>query len=104
MSYSWLEGCRKNKASDSVPRRVTEWALRMKKVEERFVRVIMEMYDGARTKVRVINGLSEEFEVKVGVHQGSVLSPFLFNIVMDVVCGKLWKAYCMKFCMLMIWS
>ena len=76
------------KAFDRVPRKVIEWALRVKKVEERLVRVIMEMYEGAKTRVRVANGLSDEFEVKVGVHQGSVLSPFLFNIVMDVVCGN----------------
>ena len=29
--------------------------------------------------------LSEEFEVKVGIHQGSVLSPFLFAVAVDVV-------------------
>ena len=28
---------------------------------------------------------SEEFEVKVNVHQGSVLSPLLFAIVVDVI-------------------
>ena len=29
--------------------------------------------------------LSEEFEVKVGMHLGSVLSPFSFAVVVDVV-------------------
>ena len=28
---------------------------------------------------------SQEFAVSVGIHQGSVLSPFIFAVVMDVV-------------------
>jgi len=36
-----------------------------------------------KRKSRVESGLSEEFFVKVGVHQGSVLSPFLFAMVVD---------------------
>ena len=35
--------------------------------------------------VRTDAGLSESFEVKVSLHQGSVLSPLLFAAVMDVV-------------------
>ena len=35
--------------------------------------------------VRVGEGYSEEFEVKVGVHQGSVLSPLLFIIVLEAL-------------------
>ena len=35
--------------------------------------------------LRVDSDLSEEFEVKEGMHQGSVLSPLLFALVVDVV-------------------
>ena len=45
----------------------------------------MTMYERARTVVRTKQGYSTEFEVKVGVHQGSVLSPLLFVAVMEVV-------------------
>ena len=35
--------------------------------------------------MKVGTHLSEEFEVNVGVHQGSILSPLFFAIVIDVV-------------------
>ena len=38
-----------------------------------------------QTRVRVGSAYLEEFEVKVGVHQGSVVSPLLFAIVVDVI-------------------
>ncbi|KAK3508146.1 hypothetical protein QTP70_015345 [Hemibagrus guttatus] len=41
------------------------------------------MYERSRTVVRCAVGQTEEFNVKVGLHQGSALSPFLFAIVMD---------------------
>ncbi len=39
------------------------------------------MYRGATSKVRVDN----EYSVQVGVHQGSVLSPLLFIIVLQAI-------------------
>ena len=73
------------KAFDRMPRKVMEWAMRKKGLSEVIVRVAMSLYDGAKTRMRVGSAYSEEFEVKVGVHQGSVLSPLLFAIVVNVI-------------------
>ena len=73
------------KALDRVPRKVIWWALRKLGVEEWIVRLVQGMYANARSRVRVGEGFSKEFEVKVGVHQGSVLSPLLFIIVLEAL-------------------
>ena len=62
------------RAFDRVPRRVMEWAMRKKGLPEILVKAVMSLYKRAETKVRVGSGLSKEFSVKVGVHQGSALS------------------------------
>ena len=66
------------KAFDRVPRKVIWLALRKLGVEEWIVRLVQGMYANARSQVRVGESFSKELEVKVGVHQGSVLSPLLF--------------------------
>jgi len=43
------------------------------------------MYTGAKTVVRTVYGNSSGFEVEVGMHQGSALSPLLFVIVMQAL-------------------
>ena len=72
------------KAFDRVPQRVIWWALSKLGVDEWIVRLVQGMYSNARSRVRVGEGYSEEFEVKV-VHQGSVLSPLLFIIVLEAL-------------------
>ena len=69
-------------------RKVVEWAMRKKGISEALVTAVMSLYKGARTKVKVGTHLSEELGVDVGVHQGSVLSPLLFAIVIDVVTNE----------------
>ena len=53
------------KAFDRVPRKVIWWALRKLGVDEWIVRLVQGMYSNARSRVRVGEGYSEEFEVKV---------------------------------------
>jgi hypothetical protein len=77
------------KAFDRVPREVTRWALRKSGVDEWLVTTVMAMYEGVETVVRTTSGVSSTFTVKVGLHQGSVLSPLLFVIVMNVVSSEL---------------
>ena len=73
------------KAFERVPKKVLEWAMRKEGIPEIMVRVVMSLYEGAKTSIRVGLELSEEFEVKFGVDQGSLLTLLVFAIVVDVV-------------------
>ena len=59
--------------------------MRDKGVSEKYVRLVQDMYDGVTSYVNSCVGTTEEFEIKVGLHQGSALSPYLFDLIMDVI-------------------
>ena len=71
------------KAFDRVLRVLIESSLRRKGVVECYVKALMKMYKEVLSQVKGEN--LHEFAVRVGIHQGSVLSPFIFAVVMDVV-------------------
>ena len=71
------------KAFDRVPRDVIRWALRRQKVPEHLINLVMSLYVDTTSKVCVAGGMSEDFGIGVGVHQGSALSPLLFILVME---------------------
>ena len=70
------------KAFDRVPREVVRWFLRKLGVMKWLVRMVMAMYSGSKSRVRINKVLGNKFSVKVGVDQGSELSPLLFVIVL----------------------
>ncbi|XP_048579357.1 uncharacterized protein LOC125560947 [Nematostella vectensis] len=77
------------KAFDRVPRDILWWAMRSLGLPEWFVSTIQAMYSHASSRVCVSNSLSDSFKVQVGVHQGSVLSPFLFIVVLEALSADL---------------
>ena len=50
---------------------------------ERLVTAVMSLYAESRLRVKTVAGTSEAFDIRVGVHQGSALSPLLFITVME---------------------
>lgn len=50
---------------------------------ERLVAAVTSLYVESRSKVETIAGTSEAFNIKIGVHQGSALSPLHFIVVME---------------------
>ena len=89
------------KAYDRVPREEIWRCMRERNVPEKYVKLIQDMYRGCQTKVRSAAGESGSFNVDVGLHQGSALSPYLFHrrgeertTRIHYVCGRyctLWR-------------
>jgi hypothetical protein len=73
------------KAYDKVPRDVIWWALQKHKVSSKYIIIIKDMYDNVVISVRTSDGDTNDFPINIELHQESVLSPYLFALVMDEV-------------------
>ena len=76
------------KAFDTVPSEMLMATQRWMGVPEAKLRMVESMYEKSTARVVVGEGASEEFEVKIGLRQGSVLSPLLFIAVLDLISRK----------------
>ena len=59
--------------------------LRLNGIGGRLLRGVKNLYVGSKACVRVGNEVSELFPVRVGLRQGCVMSPWLFNLYIDGV-------------------
>jgi len=73
------------KAYDRVPRSEVWRCMREKGVSEKYVRLVQDMYRDVTSQVSSCVGITDEFNIKVGLHQGSTLSPYIFDLIMDVL-------------------
>ena len=71
------------KAYDSIPRCIVWDSLKNRGISRRYIEVIKGMYDRVSTNIRPPVGMIESFLIKVGLHQGSTLSPFIFTVIME---------------------
>jgi len=76
------------KAYDRVDRKAVWEVLRMYGVGGNLLKAVKSFYDGSKACVRVENQMSDCFPVNVGLRQGCVMSPWLFNMYMDGIVSE----------------
>ena len=74
-----------DKTFERVPRVLIKGSLRKKGVVECYVKAVMKMFKKVLSQMKVEGENSKEFAVRVNIQQGSVLSLFIFAVVMAVV-------------------
>ena len=90
------------KAYDRVPREELWYCMRKSGIVEKYVQLVQNMYEGSETVVRRAVETAESFKVKVGLHQESTFSPFLFAVIVDRLTDKVRTLSPRKCCLLMI--
>ena len=76
------------KASDTIDWHGMWQMLRVYAVGGKLLKAVQSFYVDSRVCVRVRNDVSEWFPINVGLKQGCVMSPWLFNVYMDDVVRK----------------
>jgi len=91
--YEWNIDCYNlfvdfQQAFDSVYRKGLWLLLRSTGIPCKLINILESLYDGTECAVKIGSNVSEWFNIESGVRQGCVLSPTLFNIVIDSIMAK----------------
>jgi exonuclease III len=81
------------KAFDSVKHEKLWWAMLDMGYPAHLVDLLAKLYKSQKAAVRVAGEISEWFSIQKGVRQGCVLSPYLFNVISEVVMRKALEGY-----------
>ena len=76
------------KGFDSVRRKALWDLLRLREVPAGIIGLLSGLYSGTESAVKCGRGVSSFFSVHMGVRQGCVLAPSLFNTCMDWVLSR----------------
>jgi hypothetical protein len=79
------------KAYDKVDRSTLWRILERIGVSPRLLKVIVNLHEGAKARVKLEGEMSEEFELRRGLKQGSVFAPLLFNIFFGAIINAFHK-------------
>ena len=80
MVFVYLE-----KAYDRVPRQEVWRYMRENGVPDKYVMIVQDTYEGARTRVKSSIGITDMIPVGEGLDQGSSLNHYLFTMIMDML-------------------
>ena len=70
-------------AYDRVPKEELWYCMRKSEMAKKDELLVQDMYERSQTVVKCAIRTTESCKVKVRLHQGSALSPFLFAVIMD---------------------
>ena len=63
----------------------------------KYVNLVKDTYEDARTQVKTIIGVTGTITVRVELHQGSSLSPYLLEMILDVMGRGIKDAVCRRY-------
>ena len=70
------------KSCNKILQNVMWWSLEKHKVPIKYITLIKDMYDDLMTSVQKSDGDTDDLPHKIGQHQGSTSSPYLFALIM----------------------
>ena len=92
----------KNKVYNWALREGLGYCMRKSGMAEKYAELVQDMYEGSKTVVKCAVRTAKSFKVKVGLHQRSALSPFMFAVIMDRITEEVRREPCERCCLLMI--